>query len=335
MVVNDSTSGAPVLSVEGLSVEFPHGDGWLAVVEDLSLTLDAGETLGIVGESGSGKTVSGAALMGLLPILGGRSRLRSYRFMGMDLSTAKPQVLRSLAGSRMGMVFQQPTRSLNPAFTIGDQIASVARRHLGLNRADAWQRAVRALDRVGIPQARSRAKDYPHRFSGGMCQRVMIAMALVSEPNLLIADEPTTALDVTVQAKLLDLLREIQEQTAIAILFITHDLAVVGDICDRVMVMYAGQVVETQPVRELFRSPRHPYTDALVHSVPRPGVEPCAIPGAVPTVDAWPRGCRFHPRCAHFERGTCDMRELDLVGDGNRLARCARLGELSLPGVLR
>jgi oligopeptide/dipeptide ABC transporter ATP-binding protein len=274
--------------------------------------------------------------MGLIPDLNGRTPTGSVSLDGLDLMTLNRREWQSVRGNRISMVFQQAIRSLNPAFTVGDQIAEVARRHLGMSRKDAWKRAVEMLDQVHIPNAARRAKEYPHTFSGGMCQRVMIAMALVCEPEVLIADEPTTALDVTVQAHILDLLREVQAENNLAIVFITHDLGVVSDMCESAVVMYAGQIVERTPLVELFHQPRHPYSAGLLASVPTVGggqrLE--SIRGVVPPLDALPPGCRFHPRCDYAVAGRCDVEAPTLRDVGRRVsARCIRADEIHLTGL--
>jgi oligopeptide/dipeptide ABC transporter ATP-binding protein len=233
------------------------------------------------------------------------------------------------------MIFQQAIRTLDPAFTVGEQIAEAVRRHEGASRSAAWTRAVEMLDRVHIPRAAERAREYPHTFSGGMCQRAMIAMALACSPKLVFADEPTTALDVTVQAKILDLLREIQRDTGIAIVFISHDLGVIAELAQSVVVMYAGQVVERATVEELFLSPRHPYTAGLINSIPAVGRgrRLVSIPGNVPAPGSMPVGCRFHPRCAHESVGLCDVTAPELETSPEAAVRCLRAGELSLLGI--
>jgi oligopeptide/dipeptide ABC transporter ATP-binding protein len=244
--------------------------------------------------------------------------------------------MQRVRGGRIAMVFQEPMTSLDPAFTVGEQIAATYRRHRGGNQREAWDRAVDMLDLVGIPSARQRSKEYPHMFSGGMRQRVMIAIALSCEPALLIADEPTTALDVTIQAQVLDLLRELQARMGMAIVFVTHDLGVVSEICDRVVVMYAGQVVETSPTRSMFEVPRHPYTHGLLECLPSEhiGERLRPIPGTVPSPVAMPRGCRFHPRCPHVQLGRCDAQLIELVDVAQmRAARCVRVDEIILQGV--
>jgi peptide/nickel transport system ATP-binding protein len=340
---------AALLEVDHLKVEFLTRGGWLPVMEDASFSIQRGQTLGLVGESGSGKTVSALAVMGLLPAK--VSRLSgSIRFEGQELTSISPAKLRQLRGNEMAMIFQEPMTSLNPAYTVGNQIAEQVRTHLGLSRAEAWKAAVRALDRVEIPQAGVRARDYPHAFSGGMRQRVMIAMALSCSPKLLIADEPTTALDVTTQAQIIDLLHVLQREDDMAIIFVTHDLGVIADVADDVVVMYAGQIAEQAAAARLFVRPRHPYTEALLDSIPQltPKGEPLhAIPGMVPRPDRVPTGCRFAPRCS-YAQDACRSAPVPLVApadvaarpDGNgegstassSLVRCVRMDELVLSG---
>lgn len=289
----------PLLVVDDLSVAFGSGPRSLTVVRSASVTVDPGRVVGVVGESGSGKTVTAMASVGLIGRLGGRIAGGRVVVDGQDVTRLPERDWSRLRGRVVGMVFQQPTRSLNPAFTVGEQIAEVARRHLGASRQDAWDRAVDMLDKVHIPRAAERAKDYPHQLSGGMCQRVAIAMALVCEPKLLIADEPTTALDVTVQRRILDLLLELQASMGIAVLFITHDLGVVAEVCDEVAVMYAGEVVERGDVADVFAAPTHPYTAGLMAALPTGDGNVrvlSAIPGQVPSAGEMPPGCRFAPR---------------------------------------
>ena len=320
-----------LLEVDDLSVEFATSRGPVRVVEDVSFSLRAGETFGLVGESGSGKSVTSLALIGLIGPPSGRVPTGSIRFDGVDLRNLSPNELRRIRGRDISMIFQEPRRSLDPAFTVGDQIAETVRTHRGASRKAGWQRAVEMLDLVGIPSAAKRAHNYPHQFSGGMAQRVMLAIALSCSPRVLIADEPTTALDVTVQAQVLELIRELQDELGLAVLFISHDLGVVAEMCDRVAVMYAGHIVEQSPVDELFFRPEHPYTSALLQSIPRVGMtEMAAIPGVVPPAHDWPSGCRFHPRCAHaIERCSIDTP----TGGTEGAPRCLRVDELSLEGV--
>jgi peptide/nickel transport system ATP-binding protein/oligopeptide transport system ATP-binding protein len=295
-----NTDKAPLLAIEGLRTVFATDGGELAAVDGVDLAVHRGQTLGIVGESGCGKSMLSLSVMGLVPkpgrIAGGR-----VVFDGMDLAALPPAQMRELRGKRIAMVFQEPMTSLNPSYTVGFQIVEAMRAHeSGTPTATLKARAIEALDRVRIPDAGRRFDDYPHQMSGGMRQRVMIAMALSCSPDLLIADEPTTALDVTVQAQVLGLLREIQGETGMAIILITHDLGVVAGMADHVAVMYAGRVVEHAPVAAIFDDPQHPYTLGLLGSIPR--VEEnrdrlLAIEGVLPPPGSLPRGCRFHPRC--------------------------------------
>lgn len=322
----------PVLAVEDLTVEFRIGGRWTQVVTDVSLSVEAGETLAVVGESGSGKTVTSMSLMGLLPPRQSRVSGR-IGFEGRDLLTLGRRELEAVKGAGIAMIFQEPMTSLNPAYTVGEQIAEAVRRHLRLKRRAAWQVAVEAMRAVGIPQAERRARAYPHEFSGGMRQRVMIAMALSCEPRLLIADEPTTALDVTIQAQILDLLRDLQRDRGMAMIFVTHDLGVVAEVADRVAVMYAGNVVEQAGVEPLFADPRHPYTAGLLRSMPsgpRHGGEPIfSIAGAPPRPSEFPTGCRFAPRCEHTVSACGAPQELLEVGSRHD-ARCGRTSDLVL-----
>ncbi len=339
---NDATgAAADLLRVENLNVEFrsPSG-GWQRTVQDVSFSLKPGGSMALVGESGSGKTVTSVAVMGLTGATGGRIASGRIVFDGRDLTAGTQKQWRDLRGPGMGMIFQQPIRSLNPAFTVGDQIAESVRKHLGLNRKQARARAVEMLEMVQIPRAAQRVDEYPHAFSGGMCQRVMIAMVMACNPRLLIADEPTTALDVTVQERILELLRDLQEQTGVALLFVSHDLAVVAELCQQVVVMYAGEVAENAPAEKIFFNPRHPYTSGLIGSIPRPGLSTDrrlrAIPGGIPAPGAWPHGCRFSNRCAYAEPGRCDVAHPGLVridGAAEHEVRCVRAAELSLEGV--
>jgi oligopeptide/dipeptide ABC transporter ATP-binding protein len=324
----------PLLEVTDLSVEFGTAGGTLRVVDGVSFAVDRGQTLGLVGESGCGKSVSSLAVMGLIPTRTGRVRAHTLRLGDHDLTTVGRADLRALRGPEMAMIFQEPMTSLNPAFTIGNQIAESIRSHQHVSRAQANARAVEMLDRVGIPDPQRRVKDYPHAFSGGMRQRAMIAMALANDPKLLIADEPTTALDVTIQAQILDLLRTLQQDTGMAIVFVTHDLGVVADICDRVVVMYAGQVVEESPLGPAFARPRHPYSEGLLASMPQvtpPGAPLTVIPGQVPSPDAWPVGCRFADRCSYVTPD-CTAAPVAWTASADRGVRCVRADELTLTG---
>ncbi|MBC3191117.1 ABC transporter ATP-binding protein [Pseudonocardia sp. C8] len=311
-----------MLEVRDLTVEVATASGPTVVVDRVGLSVAAGETLGLVGESGSGKTLTSLAI---LRLLGSSARIAggSVVLDGTELTELDERRMREVRGGRIGMVFQEPMTALDPAYTVGEQVAETVRRHLRLSRREAWRRAVAALDRVGIPSAAQRARDYPHHFSGGMRQRVVIAIALSCDPVLLLADEPTTALDVTVQEQILTLLAGLRDESGLAMVFVSHDLGVIADICDRVAVMYAGQIVETAPVRELFARPRHPYTDALLRCVPGPvGTRLATIPGTVPPFEHLPAGCRFAPRCGHAAPICEEPVELT---DG---VRCVRAGEL-------
>jgi peptide/nickel transport system ATP-binding protein len=325
----------PLLAVEGLGVTFPSGGHTIRVVDDVTFEVGAAQTVGLVGESGSGKTVTALSIMGLVHRTGGQIAAGSIRLDGDELVGAPERVLRAHRGRDMAMIFQQAARSLNPAFTVGDQIAEPLRHHLDLNRRDARARSVELLERVHIPDAARRARDYPHMFSGGMLQRVMIAMALACQPKLLIADEPTTALDVRVQASVLDLLREIQRDTGVAIVFVSHDLAVISEIAHQVVVMYAGQVVESGPATDVLTRPTHPYTAGLLASIPRLGGdrELTSIPGRVPRPTEMPEGCRFHTRCTYAIAGRCDLAPPALRPAGAAsLSRCVRVDEIDLSG---
>jgi len=316
-----------LLSVMDLRTWFFADEGVVVrAVDGVSFEVDEGETVGLVGESGCGKTVTALSLVGLLP--GPYARIMegsSIRFRGEELVGASRRHLRRLRGNDVSMVFQETDTSLNPVFTVGAQIVEALRLHRGMSRASARAEAERLLGEVGISEPGRRLDEHPHQLSGGMRQRVMIAMALSREPSLLIADEPTTALDVTVQAQILELLAELRIRRGLAVLLITHDLAVVAEACDRVVVMYAGQVVESGTVAEVFRQPRHPYTRGLLASLPsldREDGRLDAIPGSVPDPRDWPDGCRFRPRCPHaFEPCATDPEPMELGGPG-RVCRC-------------
>jgi len=322
-----------LLKVEDLGVRFRTGEGDVRATEGVSFSIQPGERVGIVGESGCGKTVTGLSLMGLLPARIARVEGHAW-FEGSDLVTMSRAERRAISGARIGMIFQEPMSALDPVFTVGEQISETLRAHRRIGRREARERAIEALDRVGIPLPARRYGEYPHSLSGGMRQRVMIAMALACEPKLLIADEPTTALDVTIQAQIIDLLLSISEQTATALLFITHDLGVVAEICTRVITMYAGQVVEDAPIDAAFVRPRHPYTSGLLRSLPHLGErgKPLpSIPGRVPRLGAMPDGCRFGARCVHADDRCAAPPAFERTGAG--YARCHRLHELTLPGA--
>ena len=289
-----------LLEVRNLRTYFAIEGGELPAVDGVSFSLEAGQTLGIVGESGCGKSVTALSIMGLVPQPPGRIAAGEILFEGTDLLKLGAGALRELRGDRMAMIFQEPMTSLNPAFTIGEQIAEGLLRHRKINKEEAKNRAIEMLQKVRMPSAERRYHDYPHRLSGGMRQRAMIAMALSCAPKLLICDEPTTALDVTIQAQILDLMRTLREETGTAIILITHDLGVVAELVDEVAVMYAGRIVERAPVARLFAEPQHPYTIGLLGSIPKLHLEQArlaSIEGQVPHPLARTRGCRFEPRC--------------------------------------
>jgi len=298
----------PLLEVKGLRTSFYTRDGVVRAVDGIDFHVDRGEIMGLVGESGCGKSVTSLSIMRLVSSPG-RIEGGEIIFDGQDLVKARDDAMRRLRGDRISMIFQQPTSSLNPVWDVGRQIAEVLELHRNMKGKAARARALDLLRMVGIPDPERRLKAYPHEMSGGMAQRVMIAMALACEPELLIADEPTTALDVTIQAQILDLMRKLREETGTAIILITHDLGVVAEMCDRVAVMYAGEIVEQTDVRSLFRDPLHPYTRGLIGSIPVVGDakdELAVIPGNVPNLIDLPKGCRFAPRCA--ARVTEDVR---------------------------
>ncbi|MFC6646470.1 ABC transporter ATP-binding protein [Granulicella cerasi] len=329
-----TSAAAPLLDVRNLRVRFGTDAGMVTAVDDVSFSVKRGETLAVVGESGSGKSVSSLAIMGLLPKSKRREISGEILFEGRDLlKTTEAQMLR-MRGTEVGMIFQEPMTSLNPVLRIGEQIAERLEVHEKLSPRAAWERTVDILSMVRIPDPAKRAMVYPHQMSGGMRQRVMIAMALACKPKLLIADEPTTALDVTIQAQILELMRTLQKEMNMAILFITHDLGVVAEMADRVVVMYAGRAVEAAPVREIFARPRMPYTRGLLRSVPR--VDRAAqhqqqleaIRGSVPSPLHLPAGCTFHPRCDYLiDACKSGVPMLEPVAE-NHLVRCVRSQEL-------
>ena len=325
-----SEASAPLLEVEGLHVQIDAEDPRglpVRAIENVSFAIERGEVLGLVGESGCGKTLTSLALLGLLPRPRGRIASGTVRLDGRNLVGLRERERREICGRRMAMIFQDPMTSLNPYLRIGDQLIEAATWHRGLSRRAALAEAQALLSRVGIPDARLRLRSFPHELSGGMRQRAMIAMALLAEPDLLIADEPTTALDVTIQAQILALLGELRAERGMSMLLITHDLGVIAGLCDRVLVMYAGRIVEAGPVRALFDRPLHPYTRALLRSTPRidapVGARLESLAGLPPRLDAEPLpGCRFAPRCA-LVRAACSEGEpeLDTVRD-DRTRRC-------------
>ncbi len=323
----------PLLDVSDLRVHFHTRSGVYRAVDGVGLTVERGETLGIVGESGSGKSVTCYALMGLLPQPPARVESGTAYFDGTDLLHAPASAVRALRGKRIAMIFQDPMTSLNPYLRIGEQLIEPLLIHETIAKRDALKRAEAMLEAVGIPDPAKRLRQYPHEFSGGMRQRVMIAMALITRPELLIADEPTTALDVTVQAQILELIKSMQRELGMAVIFVTHDLAVVSGLCDRVQVMYAGRIMETADTRTLFHAARHPYTRALQRSIPAlqpKGAELYTIPGLPPDLSKPVEGCPFAPRCAQAAE-ICVTKPIQLVrgADGHAHA-CTRaqLGEI-------
>lgn len=317
-----------ILSVRGLSVSFATARGPVEVVRGIDLDIYRGETLALVGESGCGKSVTSLAVMGLLPpgaALRGSMRFTDCKGFALELSSASAGARRNIRGRRIGMVFQEPMTSLNPMMTIGDQIAEPLVAHGLAGQKEARGRAVELLREMGVPDPERRSRALPHEFSGGMRQRAMIALALACDPALLIADEPTTALDVTIQAQILNLLRRMREARGTSCLFISHDLAVVAEIADRVAVMYAGEIVEEGPVSIVLGSPAHPYTRALIASRPDIGAKRqrlATIPGAVPEPHARPQGCAFHPRCPVARPGVCEADRPERVTHARRAVRC-------------
>ena len=327
----------PLLEVRGLSTHFFIRQGRLRAVDHVSFHIEQGETLALVGESGCGKSVTAASILRLIPDPPGRIVGGEIWFEGRDLLTLSINDMRALRGNRIGMIFQEPMTSLNPVFTIGDQITEVIREHQAVSRAQAESRAAELLNLVRVPDPHRQLREYPHRLSGGMRQRVMIAIALACDPALLIADEPTTALDVTTQAQILELLDDLKRRLGMAMLLITHDLGVVARVAQRVLVMYAGRVVEAAGVADLFRNPLHPYTRGLLNSLPRPDREVDAagrpaplieISGIVPSLAALPQGCAFAPRCPHAI-DDCRRSDMELeVFPNDRAAACLRVREL-------
>jgi peptide/nickel transport system ATP-binding protein len=312
---------APLLDIRGLKTQFATDDGIVQAVDGVDLSIARGETLGVVGESGSGKTITAMSVLKLLPMPPGRIASGQILYQGRDLVPLRPDEMNRVRAKEIAIVFQEPMTSLNPVYTIGEQIAEVVRLHERISRRAALEKTIEMLRLVQIPNPEKRVNDYPHQFSGGMRQRVMIAMALSCNPKLLIADEPTTALDVTIQAQILELLHDMKSRFGMAIMLITHAMGVVAETADRVVVMYAGRVVEEAPVEKLFGSPRHPYTQGLIRSIPRIDTDATrktrleAIGGVVPSLINPPPGCRFAPRC-RFATAACreavpPLREVD------------------------
>lgn len=291
---------AELLNVEDLTVEFPLETGVLRAVDHLSFTINEGEAVGIVGESGSGKTVTALSIIRLLA--GGATIVEgSIRLRGENLAAMTEKEMQAIRGRRIAMIFQEPMTSLNPSYTVGEQVAEVFRYNMGESRSTAKDHTIGLFDRVKLPRPSEMFGKYPHEFSGGMRQRVMIAIALACKPELVIADEPTTALDVTIQAQILSILQELQEEMGLALLFISHNLEVVAQLCDKVVVMYGAQQMESGQSEQIFASPAHPYTEALLQSIPRRGTELHPISGTIFDLQQPPDGCRFHPRCPHAQ----------------------------------
>ncbi|MCX7561276.1 ABC transporter ATP-binding protein [Sulfitobacter sp. F26204] len=322
---------AKLLQVNNLSTEFRTPAGVVPAVRDVSFDLDPGETVGIVGESGSGKSVTAMSLLRLIKSPPGQITHGTVNYKGTDLLAQSDAYLRSVRGNRIAMIFQEPMTSLNPLMKVGEQIAEVIQLHLKLSRAESRNRAIELLKKVQIPSPEKRIKDYPHQMSGGMRQRVMIAMALACNPEILIADEPTTALDVTIQSQIMDLILGLKEEFGSSVIMITHDLGVIAEMAQRVIVMYAGQVVETGSVFDIFDDPQHPYTRSLLRSVPRLGSRTAQgrhrlqeIPGMVPNLINMPEGCTFRERCP-IASAECALRPIPLhaVAEG-RMARCIK-----------
>jgi peptide/nickel transport system permease protein len=331
---NLSNSGL-ALSIRGLEVRFPSPRGGkMRVLQDISLDVKSRETLGLVGESGSGKSMTALSVLGLIPFPG-QIKDGSVRFEGKELIGLPKAQWQTIRGNKIAMIFQEPLSALNPVLTVGDQICEPLRFHKNLNSREARERAAQLLSLVRVPDSRRRLNEYPHQYSGGMAQRAVIARALACNPQILIADEPTTALDVTIQGQVLDLLRDIQEKLGMAMLFITHNMGVAADVCDRVAVMYAGLIIEITRTDELMERPRHPYTSALLGAMPqnrRRSGRLTNIKGQVPQPWAWPEGCRFHPRC-DYAIDQCTHHDMDLVEVApNHLTRCLRSSEYHLWG---
>ncbi|MBI4843917.1 MAG: ABC transporter ATP-binding protein [Nitrospirae bacterium] len=313
-----------LLSLENISVSFPHGTGYIKAVDGVSFDVGREETVGVVGESGSGKTLTALSIMRLLPPNAAFSG--KTLFKGLDISSLGNSELQKIRGKDISMVFQEPMTSLNPVLTVGYQIAEALAIHSGISMKEALSEAAGLLRRVNIPSPESRAREYPHQLSGGMRQRAMIAMAIACGPSLIIADEPTTALDVTIQAQILELLGSLKEINRMSLLLITHDLGIVSEWASRVVVMYAGRVVENAPAKEIFINPKHPYTLGLIESLPRrKGEKLLPIPGQVPAPDALPKGCKFSSRCKYVVSECLNNEpELSPAGSSEHLSRCVK-----------
>ncbi len=321
--MSTATTPTPLLEVKDLVVEFPTRRGTLRALDHVSFTIAPGEILGVVGESGAGKSLTGAAIIGLLEppgrIAGGEIRLRGERIDGLPADA-----MRRIRGKRIGAIFQDPLTSLNPLFTVGQQLVETIRAHLPLSEAEARERAIGLLAQTGIPAPEARFGQYPHQFSGGMRQRVVIALALAAEPELIVADEPTTALDVSIQAQIIALLRRLARERGTAVMLVTHDMGVIAETCDRVAVLYAGRVAEIGPVAEVIHRPAHPYTRGLMGSIPAMDEdrdELLQIDGAMPRLNAMPSGCAFHPRCPAAQ-ARCKSERPELMPAGATRAAC-------------
>jgi peptide/nickel transport system ATP-binding protein len=325
--MND-TNATPLLSVKNLVVEFNTRHGPVRAVDNISFDVYPNETVGIVGESGCGKTVTGLTLLKLIPMPPGRIVQGSINFRGKDITGLSEKEMQAMRGADISMIFQEPMTALNPVFTVGNQMVDVIRRHKNLTRSQARTQAIDMLDKVGIPAPRKRIDEYPHQLSGGMRQRVMIAMALSCDPKLLVADEPTTALDVTTQAQVMEQIVKLQDEFHMSVILVTHDLGVVAESCDRAIVMYCGNIIETAPIDELFEQPRHPYTKGLLESIPRIREQKMKqlpiIPGMVPDLLHLPPGCRFADRCSRMtDRCNQEKPLLEPVeGTGDRRVAC-------------
>jgi len=336
--MSPASDAQPLVEIDDLNIVFKAGKRSIPAGRNISFAIKPGEVVALVGESGSGKSTAGLAMLGLLDrsrtAVSGAIRIRRKNDAVLDVVSAKERDIRSLRGNDVAMIFQEPMSSLNPVYRIGDQIVEAIGVHRRLPRQQAWAEALRLLEILGVPSPVACLSYYPHQLSGGMRQRVMIAMALSCNPSLLIADEPTTALDVTIQAQIVELLKSLQRQNGMAILFITHDLGLVAEIASRILVMYAGQIVEEGLVSEVFANPKMPYTRALLRSRPQfrgDGQKIKAIGGAVPNLAALPAGCSFHPRCEYALGGLCDSREPQLLaGEESRKIRCLRSNDTEL-----
>jgi peptide/nickel transport system ATP-binding protein/oligopeptide transport system ATP-binding protein len=323
-----------LLDVQGLTTAFMTGRGEITAIEDVSFSLKEGEILGIVGESGSGKSVTALTIMGLLPRPPARIAAGSVMFQGQDLTKLSAREMQRIRGPGIAMIFQEPMTSLNPVFSIGDQIMETIRAHENLPAAALRKRAIDMLDKVGIPSAARRLDDYPHQMSGGQRQRVMIAIALACNPKLLIADEPTTALDVTIQAQILDLLMDLRDEFRMAIMIITHNMGVIAETADRVLVMYAGRVIEEAPVARVFDHPVHPYTRGLLECVPsitEDRARLIAIPGTLPDPARRPQGCRYSVRCRYAQPSCSEALPPLILEEADHWAACLRAKELAVP----